>query len=316
MVAQAQYYQERGGGEEVWAAVLHPATKPAPQPSSPDTISLQSCPTAHSSSCYSFQPHHHRTQSACLPGRRRPAPRPAEPATNPLSSSQPSLAPQSPPLPRPHSLYVPFVGCVDAPRAPPGQAARDILHALSFAPTQESFSPPAQPTPSSRLSSYRKILSSKSPKLRSKSSSLASLIGPISPKLSRRQEPLSSSASSLASSVPRPSSPCYSPCHPGNHCENNILSVTHPPVVQPPPDLVQSSTPGPPPPLSRLSSQSFSSCGSGWETGRSSGHSSHSPLVIPRSSQSPLMFDYQNPSQLLQSQLEMIRESSPYHSSS
>lgn len=240
-----------------------------------------------------------------------------------LSGSHPSLVPQSPPVSRPHSLYVPFVGCVDAPRVPPGQAARDILHALSFAPTHESFSsiedfnsqPPLSPC--SRMRSYRGLLSlsSNSPRLRSKSSSLASLVGPVSPKLSKRMDsycsPLSNSAHAL---VQRHSSPTYSPSHPHNNCENSCLKVSHPPVIHPPPDLVQmaTSTPGP---LSRMSSSSYSSSsGSGWDTARST-QSSHSPIV-PRSSQSPLMFDYQAPSNLLQSaQLEMIRESSPYHSS-
>lgn len=240
-----------------------------------------------------------------------------------LSGSHQSLVPQSPPVSRPHSLYVPFVGCIDAPRVPPGQAARDILHALSFAPTHESFSsvednsqPPPSPSPCTKLRSYRGLLSlsSNSPRLRSKSSSLASLVGPVSPKLSKRMDsycsPLSNSTNAL---VQRHSSPTFSPSHPHNNCENSCLKVSHPPVIHPPPDLVQMaiSTSGP---LSRMSSSSYSSSGSGWDTARST-QSSHSP-IIPHSSQSPVMFDYQAPSNLLQSaQLEMIRESSPYHSS-
>jgi len=391
VLAQAKYYQEQGGGGELWADILHPNNSPHHNQSSPDNLSLHSCPIGQNtpaglySPSVAYNPHHKRTKSACLPTRPARSPRhsftnpspdqvgaysspatahkpifssfsspqtvsvnyPSRPICTPpplssspvassfsrysfyssqpsLSGSHQSLVPQSPPVSRPHSLYVPFVGCVDAPRVPPGQAARDILHALSFAPTHESFSsvednsqPPPSPSPGSKIRSYRGLLSlsSNSPRLRSKSSSLASLVGPVSPKLSRRMDsycyPLSNSVNALAQ---RHSSPTFSPSHPHNNCENSCLKVSHPPVIHPPPDLVQMaiSTSGP---LSRISSSSYSSSsGSGWDTARST-QSSHSP-ILPHSSQSPLMFDYQAPSNLLQSaQLEMIRESSPYHSS-
>ena len=44
--------------------------------------------------------------------------------------------PLSPPPPRPRSLYVPFVGYVETSPLPPGKEARDILNALSYAPTE------------------------------------------------------------------------------------------------------------------------------------------------------------------------------------
>ena len=77
-----------------------------------------------------------------------------------------------------------------------------------------------------------------------------------------------------------------------NNCENSCLKVTHPPVIHPPPDLVLASTPG-------LVA------------------SAYSPQIHRTAmTQSPLMFDFQNPSQLPPpSSLAMIRESSPYQSS-
>ena len=320
-MAQAKYYKERGSGREVWSDILHPPDQDSdhgdiPLPSLDDDISLQSCPVNDSVVNPQFSPHHKRTQSACGPIRPPrshrplshqhqpatpnvpPSPRPL--ATPPpftfssspflsssrlsLASSQQSLVPQSPPMPRPKSLYVPFMGCVDAPRAPPGRAARDILNAMSYAPTQDSFSSQSsdnQSTPRSNL--Y------KSPKLRSKSSSLASL---LTPKMSRRQETseLFSSTSSLVH-LHQLHSPNFSPCHPMNNCENSCLKVSHPPVLHPPPDLVQMAS------LTRTSS-------------------THSPPSSRSSSrQSPLMFEYQNPSLMTQSSLSMIREASPYNPS-
>jgi len=55
------------------------------------------------------------------------------------SFSTSSIFSRSPPTPRPQSLYVPFKGCVD-PSPEPGRAARNILNALSYAPTHDSFS--------------------------------------------------------------------------------------------------------------------------------------------------------------------------------
>ena len=314
VLAQAKYYQEQGGGAGVWSDILQPLAQ-AEAVLSPDNVSMQSCPVSDSSAInnLTFVPHHKRTKSACSPIRPPRSSRPvshqlpssssySSPLTRPIStpppfsssplyssrysltSSQPSLVPQSPPVARPQSLYVPFVGCVDAPRAPPGQAAREILQAMSFAPTHDSFAssedsqPPAAPPRPSRI--FR------SPKLKSKSSSLASLIGAVSPKMSKRFD---SNISISTSSLVQPLSALYSPCHPVNNCENSCLKVTHPPVIHPPPDLVQMTS-------STTSSSSFS------------------PQVSRNSQQSPLMFDYQNPN-ALQSQLEMIRESSPYQSS-
>ena len=327
MLAQAKYYQELGAGtSEFWSEILHgPASEaPAVLPDtvdSPDNLSLASCPPPGASEIpgspglASFEPHHKRTQSACLPVRpprshrplsHQPAPSPtsynmtllcARPLSTPpphppyspassrisLASSQPSLVPQSPPVPRPASLYVPFVGRVDAPRAPPGRAARDILNAMSFAPTHDSFS--SQDDNHSPAVPQRSRLF-KSPKLRSKSSSLASIISTVSPKMSRKHEAdLSSSMSSLGPFH----SPSFSPSHPNNNCENSCLKVTHPPVIHPPPDLVLASTPG-------LAASAYSP------------QISRTPMT-----QSPLMFEFQNPSQL--SSLAMIRESSPYQSS-
>ena len=293
-LAQAQYYSQCSAGDRdtVWSDILHP-------PDNLDNVSLQSCPLDNLSS---FSPHHQRTQSACLPVRpprsHRPLshqPPPASPLTSAprpvstpppysfsssylsssrysLTSSQQSLVPQSPPMPRPRSLYVPFVGCVDAPRAPPGRAARDILHAMSYAPTS-SDSPHDNHPPSQVF---------KSPALRSKSSSLASL---LTPRLARRQETETALFSSTSSLL---HSPTFSPSHPVNNCENSCLKVSHPPVLHPPPDLVQMT-----------GSSSLTS-------------STYSPQPSSRSSQSPLMFDFQNPSLLTQSSLTMIREASPY----
>ena len=59
------------------------------------------------------------------------------------SASTSAIFSRSPPMARPQSLYVPFKGFVEqAPTPPPapGRAARDILNALSYAPTQDSFS--------------------------------------------------------------------------------------------------------------------------------------------------------------------------------
>ena len=52
-------------------------------------------------------------------------------------SSNKGVPKPSPLALRPRSLYVPFVGRVESPPLPPGKEARDILRALSFAPTQE-----------------------------------------------------------------------------------------------------------------------------------------------------------------------------------
>jgi len=124
--------------------------------------------------------------------------------TTSSTTSRTSLAPPrlrpavpSPPPPaRPRSLYVPFIGCVDKPPEPPGRAARDILHALSYAPTSSSQgSLSSSRSSGGASSSWASSAGSVSPKyshvlpcipqspprdLRSKSSSLATLIS-VSP---------------------------------------------------------------------------------------------------------------------------------------
>jgi hypothetical protein len=58
------------------------------------------------------------------------------------SADKKNIKPMSPPTPRPRSLYVPFIGYVEAPPLPPGKEARDILMALSFAPIERSYRMP------------------------------------------------------------------------------------------------------------------------------------------------------------------------------
>ena len=210
-MAQAKYYQEQGGGAEIWSDILHPNIDGV---DSPDNVSMKSCPVNEISNNIQFLPHHKRTKSACLPVRPPRSSRPlshqlpsssssfsstlTRPVSTPppfsssplyssrvsLTSSQPSLVPQSPPVPRPQSLYVPFVGCVSAPRAPPGQAAREILQAMSFAPTHDSFTSTEDNQLPAILPRSSRVF--RSPKLKSKSSSLVSLIGAVSPKMSKR----------------------------------------------------------------------------------------------------------------------------------
>ncbi len=130
------------------------------------------------------------------------------------SASTSSIFSRSPPMPRPQSLYVPFKGCVEqqaVPPPPPGRAARDILNALSYAPTQDSFSAETrqlaldeekgydeftksvqhkQPQPARSSWSYSPKLpcipQSPKSKLRAKSSSMAALaMDQTSPKILR-----------------------------------------------------------------------------------------------------------------------------------
>ena len=239
-MAQIKYYQEQGGGAQIWSDILHPSTQ-TDAVDSPDNISMLSCPV--NATNLTHFPLHKRTKSACLPVRPPRSARPlshqlssspssysttaTRPATPPLYSSrfsltasQPSLVPQSPPTPRPESLYIPFVGCVEAPRAPPGQAAREILQAMSFAPTHESFtSAQDNHTP---VIPPRRSLTFRSPKLQSKSSSLVSLIGAVSPKMSKRFD---SNISTSSTSLTQPLTSLYSPCHPANN-SNNINHAT------------------------------------------------------------------------------------------
>ena len=102
-----------------------------------------------------------------------------------------------------------------------------------------------------------------------------------------------SNISISTSSLVQPLSALYSPCHPVNNCENSCLKVTHPPVIHPPPDLVQ------------MTSSSLTS-------------STYSPQLARTVSPSPLMFDYPVLASAMpqpQSPLAMIREASPYQSS-
>ncbi len=113
------------------------------------------------------------------------------PSPSQLSLSSSSHSPRRPR--RPQSLYVPFQGCVEPPPAPPGRAARDILHALSYAPTSHSsqgslssccsssWASSSAGSVSPKFSSVLPCIPQSPPrKLRSKSSSLATLIS-VSP---------------------------------------------------------------------------------------------------------------------------------------
>lgn len=248
------------------------------------SVSLHATPPPVSLSRAASSPHYSRSSLATSPSIASYTSFRGHP-TN-LSSSNPSLRgshqslmPQTPPPIRPASLYVPFVGCVDAPRPPPGQAAREVLNALSYAPTGESYNiggeivgvdavngreTATSPLLSPRLrrkTSKKLAVVPASPKLKSKSNSLASLMGggPASPRPSHYSQfdfstrAASSLAGGRTGSSPLPpysSSPLPPPFSPSstspssflNHSENSPLKVTHPPVIHPPPDLVQMIT--------------------------------------------------------------------------
>ena len=108
-----------------------------------DNISVRSAPPLCRSSSAQMQPgcspptfmRHQRNWSSATSQLR--------PFNLTTSASTSSIFSRSPPMNRPQSLYVPFKGCVEQQRGPPlapGRAARDILNALSYAPTQDSFS--------------------------------------------------------------------------------------------------------------------------------------------------------------------------------
>ena len=42
-MAQIKYYQEQGGGAEIWSDILHPSTQ-IDAVDSPDNVSMKSCP--------------------------------------------------------------------------------------------------------------------------------------------------------------------------------------------------------------------------------------------------------------------------------
>lgn len=205
------------------------------------------------------------------------------------SASTSSLNHQS--LPRPKS-YVPFQGCVEIEPPQPGRAARDILHALSYAPTQDSFS---QPPPSPPPTPPKMI-----PLTRTKSSSFASLI--CTQVLPEKLDPVLY--------VQTESEPVYAPTNPLNHPENRAIYNAHPPVIYPPPDLVLRPTFKP---LTRprsddisMGSPGLSSASSGgFETARSSSSSMSSIFE----SQHAAAANHQH-------LLESIRETSPMTSSS
>lgn len=252
--AQDKYYEEQDhlhrGEKPEWVEILRsPSCSSHPFPSyasstmsSSDNISIHSAPPLFFHQRTSPRIMHKRTLSAAVS------------------------------MSRPHSLYVPFHGCVDPP---PGRAARDILHALSFAPTssseccyessQGSLASSGSLSPHMLLPSIPQSPHSKPKNLRlkSKSSSLATLIS-ISPNSNVSLEtnskigpfilPLSYStqelvqtgiSSPLLPTTPTsddrktPTEPVYSPTNPLNNSENRALRVTHPPVIHPPPDLVQ-----------------------------------------------------------------------------
>lgn len=252
-----------------------------------DSISIRSAPIFR----HRPSPHigHKRTLSAIAP-----------PSTAFMSNSRPTSSifpsqlsllstPRTPPLsvsprPRPRSLYVPFQGCIESPPLPPGKAARDILNAMSFAPTHESYSMDELKSSQCSLASskssgaswasspgslsprYSNVLPCipQSPKIRSKSSSQVTLTGGFLSPSSRKSSipegiyalpihygvqevmPMAESPPKAKSFLPEeprtPTEPVYSPTNPFNHSENSALHIKHPPIIQPPPDLIQMLT--------------------------------------------------------------------------
>ena len=158
--------------------------------------------------------------------------------------------------PRPKS-YVPFQGCVETPSPLPGRAAHDILHALSYAPTHESFSAETQQSFSvsqhhSQSLSRNKQNSARNnyPLLKSKSSSFASLMCTqgIPDDLICTASPFFSNDTHAINQNPvmyvqTEMEPIYAPTNPLNHPENRAVFNAHPPVIYPPPDLVPSIKP-------------------------------------------------------------------------
>ena len=228
-------------------------------------------------------------------------------------------------LPRPKS-YVPFQGCVETPPPPPGRGMHEILHALSYAPTHESFSEETQssnllrippPTITQPIPPQRKIAQVK------KSRSFASLMCHNVPdETNFGIDPVLY--------VQTENEPVYAPTNPLNHPENHAVFNVHPPVIYPPPDLVPSSTFRPKSPVVLKPSQSSpkagnhlvrrsnsslgssgspSSASSGFETARSSSSTSSGSM----SSINVLGFQSHHQSNNV---LESIRETSPMISSS
>ena len=204
-------------------------------------------------------------------------------------------------LPRPKS-YVPFQGCVETPPPPPGRGMHEILHAMSYAPTTESFS-----------YETRNLLPKipQSPKLVKKSRSFASLMCHYVPD---EQTNYLINHLNPVLYVKNQNEPVYAPTNPLNHPENLAVCNAHPPVIYPPPDLVPASTfrpkspvkilPNSPQPALQRSLSSASS--SGFETARSSSASSSMSSMFEASNSGGLQgFHGQN------NVLESIRETSP-----
>ena len=235
-----------------------------------DTISIRSAPTltrsiSGSQVCASNSPTNLRPKS----NRKWPRGHHLH-NHNRLSSSAStsSLSSQASTISTRPRSYVPFEGWVETLPPPPGWAARDILHSLSYAPTHDSFCeatrnlgdaenhPPGYPPSDIRLSD--RILSAtgnnvmpcipQSPKLKTKSSSFASLMChqgiPQDEETTSIEVVANTTSSSLLPVlyVHTQEEPVYAPTHPLNHPENEAIFNKHPPVIYPPPDLVPTST--------------------------------------------------------------------------
>ena len=263
--AQTKYYEMKASARPFIEPKLVPQQK-LMQMASHDNISIHSAPTLTRSTSGG---HHVMTASPppavrlrkWTKGHNRLA---NSASTNsltrkslPTSGSQTSLM-----TPRPKS-YVPFQGCVETPSPLPGRAARDILHALSYAPTHESFSAQTQQScahAETQQHHQPKIISdnhrgkhgssraSNYPLLKSKSSSFASLMchqGVPDDKIFTApplfMNPLETAMSqSPVMYVQTELEPIYAPTNPMNHPENRAVFNAHPPVIYPPPDLVPS----------------------------------------------------------------------------
>ena len=261
--AQTKYYEMKASARPFIEPKLVPQQKKLMQMASHDNISIHSAPTltrstsgGHQIMTTSSPPavrlrkwakgHNRLANSASTNSLTR--------KSLPTSGSQTSLM-----TPRPKS-YVPFQGCVETPSPLPGRAARDILHALSYAPTHESFSAQTQQScahAETQQHSQPKIISDNhrskhgraGPLMKSKSSSFASLMchqGVPDDKIYTApplfMNPLETPISqSPVMYVQTELEPIYAPTNPMNHPENRAVFNAHPPVIYPPPDLVHSA---------------------------------------------------------------------------
>ena len=173
------------------------------------------------------------------------------------SASTSSLSSQASTISTRPRSYVPFEGWVETLPPPPGWAARDILHSLSYAPTHDSFSEAtrnldAEHSPKYRPGTPNGVLPRipQSPKLKTKSSSFASLMchqGIPQDETTSEVMMHPGGSSNTTSLMPvlyvhTQDEPVYAPTHPLNHPENEVIFNKHPPVIYPPPDLVPTST--------------------------------------------------------------------------